>query len=402
MKNKMLFVISFFLVVIFYSCDTTEPGKDQHNPSGTQENILWPSLAESPWPMQHRNPQAIGRGNSVDNVGQIKWEFNFTELGEDLVSGLVVDEDSSIYFLTEMNFSAGLYCIDHKGSQKWKVELGNARRFTTPIVTKNNDILIVDYNTLKSFNNKGELNWSYNFSNSLFWIETPQIDKIGNIYLLDNMHNLYKISSVGNLVWQINHSNFKSSTGTFGMAFSPNGKMLYVPGDSVTLSAIDIETASVKWVYGQNKMMTSPIVDSQGNIYCQLNDKIISLTSNGLLRWSVNYNEFAVNDNKPTIDKNGNVFFSTKDSLYSYDFNGNYRWGKLLPKPIDSPLICDENGNIYASFFIDGISMIKYSSTGAIIWEINFNTNGQLYSSPILSFDDNIIFPTEKKVFLIK
>jgi len=402
MKNKMLLIISFLIVLIFYSCDTTGPVNDQQNPPGTQENILWPSLAESPWPMQHRNPQAIGRGNSMENVGLIKWEFNFTELGEDLVSGVVVDEDSSIYFLTEMNLSAGLYCIDQRGNKKWKVELGNARRFTTPIVTKNNDILIVDYNTLKSFNKEGELNWSYNFSNSLFWIETPQIDKIGNIYLLDNMHNLYKISSVGNLDWQINNSNFKSSTGTFGMSFSPNGKMLYVPGDSVTLSAIDIETAALKWVYGQKKMMTSPIVDSQGNIYCQLNDKIISLTSNGLLRWSVNYNEFVVNDNKPTIDKNGNVFFSTKDSLYSYDFNGNYRWGKLLPKPTDSPLICDEDGNIYASFFIDGISMIKYHTTGAIIWEINLNTNGQLYSSPILSFDDNIIFPTEKKVFSIK
>jgi len=404
--QKLLLALLFIICALFYSCDTSEPNNDKPDQPGYQEEIPWASLSSSPWPMLHRNPQATGRGNSlIDNIGQVQWEFNFSQEGEDLVSGVVVGSDSSIYFLTEMHYSAGLYCIDHSGNEKWKVELGSAHRFTTPIVNMNNNILILDYNTLKSFNNNGQLLWSYSFNNSLFWVETPQIDTYRNIYLIDNLKNLYKLSPSGNLEWQINNPNFKSTAGTFGMAFSPNGKILYIPGENKSLLAINIETQELLWDYGQQSMMTSPIVDNQGNIYCQLNDKIISLNPAGQLRWDYAYAEFTVNDNKPTIDKNGNIFFASKDSLYSLDFNGNFRWSNVLTNSTDSPLICDDNGNIYVGFFNGGLSLIKYNNEGQEIWEIDFNTNGQqiqLYSSPIISFNNTIIFPTEKKIFALK
>jgi len=402
--KRNLILISALLLAVFLSCkeELTDPVTPK--PVGWQEDIPWPSLAASPWPMLNHDPQTTGRGNSTANIGQIKWEFNFTEIGEDLVSGVVVGADSSIYFLTEMFVTSGLYCLDHSGNQKWKVELGGGvHRFTTPIITADNNILVLDYTTLKCFNAFGESVWAYSFGQTFFWIESPQIDKSGNIYLIDSGQNLYKISSSGILLWQLNDQKFRTTGGTYGMAFSPDGKTLYVPGSIVSLLAIDIETTSKKWDYGQQSMSTSPILDSKGNIYCQLDDRVVSLKPDGSLRWQYIYNNFTVNDNKPTIDKNGNIYFMTEDSLYSLDYNGLIRWGEITPGFSDSPLICDENGNIYAGFNNGNISFVKFSNTGLILWENILNASqSQLYTSAVISYANTIIFPTEKKLYAIK
>ena len=118
--NLSLFLC--LMLVLLTTCDLFDSSEPKPLPPGYQYDIPWPSLADSPWPILHRNPQATGRGGQIlENLGQIKWEFNFSELGEDLVSGVVVGTDSSIYFVTEMHFSAGLYCVNYAGKLKWRL-----------------------------------------------------------------------------------------------------------------------------------------------------------------------------------------------------------------------------------------------------------------------------------------
>jgi outer membrane protein assembly factor BamB len=407
--NRILLPVrlSFLLLIILSACDTTDPKPAEEKPPGYQEDIYWPSLADSPWPIEHGNAQATGRGlSNVGNVGTIDWEFNFSNLGEDLVSGLVVGQDSLIYFVTEMNFSAGLYCIDHSAELKLKVDLGSAHRYTTPTITSNNTILVIDYNTLKAFNDQGIEIWEHTFENTTFWIESIQLDAHGNVYVLDLLKFLHKISPDGELMSSTYNGEFRDLSGTFGMAFSPDGNILYIPGSSKTLLAYSLDNNEILWAYGNESMMTSPLVDSYGNIYCQLNDNIISLNHEGQPRWKFNYDNFIVNDNKPTLDVMGNIYFTSKDTLYSLDYAGVLRWSKKLPyKMVDSPLICDYEGNVYIGFFNGQLLLLKYSNTGDILWDINFDTGGelmQLYSSPVISFNSTLLFPTEKSVFAIK
>ena len=53
MKRQILVLLILALV----GCDTTDPQPPEEKPPGYQEDIYWPSLADSPWPMYRGNPQ---------------------------------------------------------------------------------------------------------------------------------------------------------------------------------------------------------------------------------------------------------------------------------------------------------------------------------------------------------
>ena len=73
-----IFFLLTFILLSLSSCETTEP-PDQNltRPPGYQEDIPWPSLADSPWPMNHHDPQSTGR-SPYDGpaLGQIEWQID--------------------------------------------------------------------------------------------------------------------------------------------------------------------------------------------------------------------------------------------------------------------------------------------------------------------------------------
>jgi len=48
MKKVLLYFFIIPIILILSSCETTEP-TPHVNPPGYQEQIKWPSLADSPW-----------------------------------------------------------------------------------------------------------------------------------------------------------------------------------------------------------------------------------------------------------------------------------------------------------------------------------------------------------------
>jgi hypothetical protein len=82
-------------VFLFLSCKkSTEPIGDSNTP-GYQEEIPWPSLADSPWPMNHGDPQSTGRskftGPIADTIIEEVEAIN-------IQSGVSIGPDSTIYF----------------------------------------------------------------------------------------------------------------------------------------------------------------------------------------------------------------------------------------------------------------------------------------------------------------
>jgi len=79
--------------VLLASC--SDLGSDPSPPeaSGRQYPIAWPSLANSPWPMNHADPQSTGRSKyRGPSQGMLAWQYD-TVYAE---TGVVMADDSVI------------------------------------------------------------------------------------------------------------------------------------------------------------------------------------------------------------------------------------------------------------------------------------------------------------------
>jgi len=61
MKRSNYILLSLFVIFCANCQKSTDPIDNNKPPAGYQEDIPWPSLADSPWPMNHGDPQSTGR-----------------------------------------------------------------------------------------------------------------------------------------------------------------------------------------------------------------------------------------------------------------------------------------------------------------------------------------------------
>jgi len=413
---KNIIVTSLLIsMIIFYSCKekATNP-PDTPLPEGYQQDIPWTSLADSPWPMNHHDPQNTGRSIFVGPKSGANYLVIPTSYHE---SGVSIGKDSSIYFASLTN----IFSYTPDGQLNWKrlVDSLGWETYTTPLVSSNGNIFVVIPLTgrISCFDASGTKIWSYKNSEQI-WQKTLVIDKVGNIYFIDAGSTLNVLSSQGQLLWSITDSRFW--VGYSSLVFSPDGKTLYSAGLNPSLFAIDISQRQIKWVFGRYSNRQEPMIDAQGNIYLLTKTDSIdgekpalySLKPDGTVRWVYVHNnalEKEIYTNSPTIDKNGNIYFAF-DSLYSVDYQGKLRWKRPLSFSCiaDCPLVCDAEGNVYVGLTTPEqqyITIKAFNSNGVLIWENNFTTTGfgQVGGSPAI-LNSILIFPSwrSKEIFVIK
>ena len=97
-KLIALIPFSFILCTLYlFSCDTTEPPPKEEKPPGYQEDIPWPSLADSPWPMFRANPQNTGRSKGIGpTLGIIEWSVDTLNIS----TGVAIGPDFTLYFIS--------------------------------------------------------------------------------------------------------------------------------------------------------------------------------------------------------------------------------------------------------------------------------------------------------------
>ncbi|QQS35880.1 MAG: PQQ-like beta-propeller repeat protein [Ignavibacteriales bacterium] len=406
---KKIILPILLLLILQLSCKdngVTPPPKN--NPPGWQEDIPWPSLADSPWPMNHNDPQNTGRykGRILIN-GSI--DFYIDSLY--LFTGISISPDSNIYFCSSMPGYIHSYNIN--GIFNWKVKLGNENIYTTPLIDNNGNIYCISgqEGILYSLSSEGNIQWTYNLGFPV-WQTTLNIDKEGNLYVIDGGGNLNAVSSTGTLLWKIHDARFNPSSGV-AISISPDGRTMYLPGQSSTsLLALDLISQSIKWIFGNSEVLHTPVIDSQGNIYLFCKSSLVdslkpfffSITNDGKIRWYFDYqvgvNNYIFGNADPTIDVEGNIYFAL-DSLYSLDYSGNLKWKLDLDEFNWSPIICDESGTVIVCENQNGLSRILAIKNGNIAWqtEINFTNNGS-GSSPALGFS-KLFVPTWKSSHII-
>ena len=404
MKYIIITSISF-LILISLSCKDKGVDPQDNYPPGYQHDIPWLSLADSPWPMHNADPQATGRSKYLGPMnGIIDWEF--VPVGV-LGTGVTIDKDSTIYFVTAQNSPSGLNSLNQHGKLKWIYKMGHFENYVTPLITSDGGIIISNgLSNIYCINPDSTIRWEYKIDevSQININESLNIDLDGNLYFVNKVNNtLYSISKDGKFNWSLSDERLKyPSNIPFRTAFSPDGKTLYLPGFSVTVLAVDIVNKNVKWSYG-NTLCYALMVDSDGNVYAQVSNGLVALDKDGKLKWGyiVTPSDFGA-DASPTIDKQGNIYFAT-DTLYALDYTGKLRWKYGLNKICYAPIICDNNGNIFVGTAGGSvITIVAFNSNGNLLWTISDNSVFPA-GSPAIDNDGKLIYPLyHRKVIAIK
>jgi len=390
--SNIILLILFANLLLLTACEDEVIQPPPKQP-GFQEDIPWPSLANSPWPIEHSDPQNTGRSKYIGpKIGMIENIIDSVNSN----TGIVIGPDSMIYYACQNELKA----FSKTGQLKWKIPFG-VETLGTPIVGNDGTIYVLYSYVLAAINSDGTKKWEIPVSalNSGGF----NIGLDGTLYFADSGdHTVYAFDKQGNKLWSLMDNRIM---GWNPPIISPDSKTIYLPGYGVTLIAIDIESQSVKWAFGTIDCFPAPVIDCNGNIYINSNLPIInnnkpnvfSLEHTGKVRWSFLHGESVIN--AMTLDKNGNLIFGG-DSLFSINYSGTLNW-KLPMQDFISPraMCCDADGNIYtiiAKNFSSDFILQCYNNVGNLNFEIlNGLTGWAPNYSPALFFN-KLIIPTQE------
>ncbi|MBK6915049.1 MAG: PQQ-binding-like beta-propeller repeat protein [Ignavibacteriales bacterium] len=295
--------------VILTSCEQNPTAPNEPpKPPGYQEDIYWPSLADSPWPMEHHDPQNTGRSQyGGPRIGEIEWSLDSIFIR----NSIAVGADSSIYVST----GEGLYAIKPNGQTKWFFEFPEEGgiSYSTPLVAADGTIYCSSNGITKNFyavNANGTLKWQVKDID--LKMNAINIGLDGTLYFIQSGGTLTALSRYGKILWTYTDSRFYGGDNS-GLSISPDGKTLYLFTYIVEgwLAAFDIESRTIKWNFG-DAISGHPAVDNDGNIYLIANvdsiyqgiAAVYSLDQQGRIRWSQPlYSGHAYFFSTPIIDK---------------------------------------------------------------------------------------------------
>jgi hypothetical protein len=374
-------------------------------PPGYQEDTPWPSLANSPWPMRHADPQSTGRSKSCGPKTGI---VDFILTNNFLNSEPVISHDSIIYTA----FQDSLFALELNGKVLWKLKLGN-ENVVTPIVNSNGIVFVsYDQGGIYSIDKTGAILWNLNVSG---FDAQLNIGIDGTIYTVNTDRNLTAISPSGNILWQKFDVNFYGGS---NISFSPDGNSIYITGSQHTLVAFDINNQKIKWMVGDSNYRGAPSVDCAGNIY--LSAKIDSLNDgqyglycflpDGKVKWFFPHSQFSNLSGEgiwnfhgePAIDKEGNIIFG-QDTVYSLSYSGDLRWKKKLDISPAASISLDIEGNIFLlqNAVPSEFSILVLNKNGNILWQIENLQGESTASTPIILYNMLIVPTQDKYIYFI-
>lgn len=148
----------------------------------------------------------------------------------------------------------------------------------------------------------------------------------------------------------------------------------------------------------------SAVIDGYNNIYFKSGDSLVSVTENGIFRWSKKtIGSYTV----PAIMKNNIIITDSIRSIIAFDTAGNTVWNTSLPSLYIEPYFAlDDENNIYFNYMLSqvGIGVCSIDKNGYIRWNLENPVVGDVLPGLALS-PLGRIFDTPKRprvVFCIK
>ena len=410
------------IAVMFTSCEQNPTAPNEPpKPYGYQEDIYWPSLADSPWPMFRGNPQYTGRSKyNGPSSGLVQWAYDSVYIE----SGVLMGSDNSVIFQTSGPAfgKGGVYSLNQSGDLNWYYKIQEIASGTTPLILSDSTIIVSTYTGGKiiALTKNGLEKWEYD-TETYITTRGMNIGKEGTIYFVDSSSTLFALSKDGKLKWTLKIENifFLSLSSNTRIAFSPDGNTLYITGSEKALYAVDVNQKKIIWSFGGENGIASPLIDYEGNIYLYgiydramgTNAYIIKLNKLGNVLWEQSVsNRVDSYFLEPTMDYFGNIYFGFgTDSLYSLDYDGKLRWKSAITEiyggTISSPLVCDNQNIIYVPIQTNPgyeFKVLAFQNDGKLLWQSDalFGESGD---SPAIGIA-KLYFPTYRStsVYSIK
>ncbi len=393
--------------------------------SQQQQNIPWPSLADSPWPNTRGDAQATGRSKFIGpRTPNVIWRKDMP-LG--ILHGPVIGYNDDLFFGTRAINSSEInyfYSVSNYGNPIWTFETEGARpNVAGPTISNDGTIYFSSLGYLNltggglyALNPDGTVKWQNEKFMYGYFTRFIPVSKNHNIYLplLDTLYIIEPTN--GNTIDSIYVPNIVND-----IVFSTGGDTIfYFTG---RIQTADIKTLDAATKDGEHLWTIefcvchanrgTPIVDNENRIYIFAaetpSDKFLySINPNGTVNWKypLDSNENYENYSSPTIDKNGNIIFPSSkfvepdaDSGYitSLDYYGNLNWKTAIGHYwddgafINSGLISDAEGKIYCGSSLGtSTNLWCLDSNGTILWKLDLegyeydtspaiNSNGTLY-----------------------
>ncbi|MBK7381391.1 MAG: PQQ-like beta-propeller repeat protein [Ignavibacteriales bacterium] len=412
-RTLKYFIFSLTCVVfavMLTSCEQNPTAPNEPpKPPGYQEDIYWPSLADSPWPMFRGNPQYTGRSKyNGPSSGLVQWAYDsvYTE------GGALIGADNSVIFQTSGPAfgKGGVYSLNQSGDLNWYYNIQEIAAGTTPLILYDSTIIVSTYigGKIIALTKNGLEKWVFD-TGTYITTRGMNIGMDGTIFFQDSSSTLFALGKDGKLKWTLKIENTSFGSGSNArMAFSPDGNMIYLTGTEKAIYAVDVNQRQIIWSYGGKNTIASPLVDSYGNIFLYgVSDYseseqpcMTKLNYSGNLVYKFAFGNIGLNFFlEPTIDLIGNIYFGV-DSLYSLDYAGNLNWKLGVYKSyggvISSPLTCDRQNIVYVPIQnYDGLLKFKvlaFKDDGSLLWLTEWLL-GESGDSPALGIG-SLYFPT--------
>jgi hypothetical protein len=374
------------ILLLFTSCKekSTNP-PDTPLPEGYQQDVPWPSLADSPWPMYRSDPQNTGRLKGICNtIGNFIWKADTISLE----GGIVINSKLTLFAVStavnQVDQQGGLLAISPDGTKKniSKVKYLISSDISPIILSDGTIIYSTQYDsTIIAVSEDGSEQWRYRDESTIV-MNTLLPDLDGNIYAINTNHEIFSLNKKGELLWKVNLSVYFPTSTYPQIGMSPDGRTLYITGTKKAILAFDITSKTVKWQYGNASLTVAPLIDSYGKIYIlgNINDdslgtiSVVRLTSKGEKDWEYVFKESTWEDVffEGTLDKYGNFYFAYGKTLYNLNYFGKENWkvGFVDPYSGNGLLTCDEEGKIYLPVNQNSYSphVQCYNNTGILLY----------------------------------
>jgi len=362
-----------------------------------QVDVVWPTLANSPWPMVKHDPQFTGRSPyKGPQSATVIW---FLDLAYGIYSGPVIGEDKNLYFGSYFYSADNFYCYSNDGDFIWDYSSGRSLPPASGILIDSSNTIYFGSSDkyFYAINADGSLKWEYQ-TEHFFGPTLMNIDLQGNLYSTNNSGQLFSFNSSGNLNWSVT---YESGFNQRSPVLSTDGNTIYIAGKDSNLFALNLN-GSLKWTFKCSKIQTAPIVDSYDNIYFIDQYSLFSIYPNSEIRWEFSDFQFG-SYSIPAINYDGNIYAIVGDTvapynklLVSIDFDGEYLWKYIFNDEENDefwqPLICDSEGTVYVGSTL-GYNYYAISSNGSLKWKLTL-------TSPIQQIDNTGAISDNGTLFL--
>ena len=339
--------------------------------------IAFAQLADSPWPMIHRDLRHTGLSphdtSQVD--GTIKWTY---ETGAGIESSPTIASDGTIYIGSHDN---KLYALNPDGTLKWKFSAGK------PVYIKEWDV----YKGIPS---------------------APTIDKGGNIYFITPPIYMFALTPAGKEKWRapvytashIGASPVIVSDGTIYIGsesyphVQPGGPK--ATGQDTTTQEFGARVYAFypdgkeKWRYDTNGacLANAIAIASDGTIYASgsdlgpdpggTGDALFAFNPDGSIKWKFPSERI---EGPPAIAKDGTIYIGSKSGKFlAINPDGRQKWVFQTAKGISAIAAIGKDGKIYFGSW-DG-NFYALSSEGKELWRFDTKVgrDPKIFESPYM------------------